>query len=96
MVNVSDTRALRSTVIAPSIWLRMLFSIAESNSCTKGWHMDIAGSSALVVGGAGGGFHVDTGRRVWVVGGHAAPTRLVGGAASGEGGWGGRRRRRGL
>src|ERR1700750_3017765 len=32
----------------------MLFSLIESASCKKGNHMQIAGSSAIVVGGAGG------------------------------------------
>src|SRR6202008_4110529 len=32
----------------------MLFSQFESASCKKGNHMQIAGSSAIVVGGAGG------------------------------------------
>src|SRR5262249_58226747 len=34
--------------------MRMLFSQSESGSCKKGNHMQIAGSSALVGGGAGG------------------------------------------
>src|ERR1700742_2658462 len=34
--------------------MRMLFSLIESASCKKGNHMQIAGSSAIVVGGAGG------------------------------------------
>src|SRR4051795_13512403 len=34
--------------------MRMLFSQSESASCKKGNHMQIAGSSAVVVGGAGG------------------------------------------
>ena len=34
--------------------VRMLFSLSESASCKKGNHMQIAGSSAIVVGGAGG------------------------------------------
>ncbi|MDT5052354.1 MAG: hypothetical protein QOF66_720, partial [Mycobacterium sp.] len=34
--------------------MRMLFSPIASASCKKGNHMQIAGSSAIVVGGAGG------------------------------------------
>ena len=34
--------------------MRMLFSLIESASCKKGNDMQIAGSSAIVVGGAGG------------------------------------------
>src|SRR3979490_2770353 len=34
--------------------MRMIFSQLESVSCKKGNHMQIAGSSAIVVGGAGG------------------------------------------
>src|ERR1044072_7614564 len=43
-----------ASVTNVSVCMRMLFSLIESVSCKKGNHMQIAGSSAIVVGGTGG------------------------------------------
>src|SRR5882762_3187359 len=53
-VRRADTMTASGMACSVSTGVRMLFSQFESVSCKKGNRMQIAGSSAIVVGGAGG------------------------------------------
>ena len=53
-VRRADTITASGIADSSSSRVRMLFSQFESVSCKKGNHMQIAGSSAIVVGGTGG------------------------------------------